>query len=101
MILRPPRSTRTDTLVPYTTLFRSVCKARACNPAILKQVVELLLDLCKNPAIYTELKTPRGTSTQREGVSPIPWEPVESRIRQLKDLVASRRSEEHTLNSSH
>src|SRR3546814_12761026 len=25
MILRPPRSTRTDTLFPYTTLFRSVC----------------------------------------------------------------------------
>src|SRR3546814_1971889 len=24
MILRPPRSTRTDTLFPYTTLFRSV-----------------------------------------------------------------------------
>src|SRR3546814_20469448 len=22
---RPPRSTRTDTLLPYTTLFRSVC----------------------------------------------------------------------------
>src|SRR3546814_14671479 len=27
MILRPPRSTRTDTLVPYTTLFRSDCLA--------------------------------------------------------------------------
>src|SRR3546814_15575068 len=26
MIRRPPRSTRTDTLVPYTTLFRSVGK---------------------------------------------------------------------------
>src|SRR3546814_10733706 len=25
MIRRPPRSTRTDTLVPYTTLFRSAC----------------------------------------------------------------------------
>src|SRR3546814_15570686 len=25
MIRRPPRSTRTDTLVPYTTLFRSLC----------------------------------------------------------------------------
>src|SRR3546814_6808205 len=25
MILRPPRSTRTDTLFPYTTLFRSYC----------------------------------------------------------------------------
>src|SRR3546814_11386497 len=32
MILRPPRSTRTDTLFPYTTLFRSpggsLCRAR-------------------------------------------------------------------------
>src|SRR3546814_12318378 len=27
MIRRPPRSTRTDTLFPYTTLFRSVGKA--------------------------------------------------------------------------
>src|SRR3546814_15959020 len=25
MLLRPPRSTRTDTLFPYTTLFRSPC----------------------------------------------------------------------------
>src|SRR3546814_18211404 len=25
---RPPRSTRTDTLFPYTTLFRSPCAAR-------------------------------------------------------------------------
>src|SRR3546814_10559677 len=28
MIRRPPRSTRTDTLVPYTTLFRSVLAGR-------------------------------------------------------------------------
>src|SRR3546814_1303500 len=27
MILRPPRSTRTDTLFPYTTLFRSELRA--------------------------------------------------------------------------
>src|SRR3546814_2774315 len=27
MLLRPPRSTRTDTLFPYTTLFRSVVNA--------------------------------------------------------------------------
>src|SRR3546814_14704023 len=42
MIRRPPRSTRTDTLFPYTTLFRSggrargrlpVCQARAGDPA--------------------------------------------------------------------
>src|SRR3546814_2308819 len=28
MIRRPPRSTRTDTLFPYTTLFRSVATAK-------------------------------------------------------------------------
>src|SRR3546814_4189406 len=28
MILRPPRSTRTDTLVPYTTLFRSLLRPK-------------------------------------------------------------------------
>src|SRR3546814_8876960 len=35
MIRRPPRSTRTDTLVPYTTLFRSDGEAvRACTVSI-------------------------------------------------------------------
>src|SRR3546814_3864058 len=29
MIRRPPRATRTDTLFPYTTLFRSVCASRS------------------------------------------------------------------------
>src|SRR3546814_1987435 len=33
MIRRPPRSTRTDTLFPYTTLFRSVRKPGARPPA--------------------------------------------------------------------
>src|SRR3546814_18957089 len=33
MIRRPPRSTRTDTLFPYTTLFRSVDPRRAANMA--------------------------------------------------------------------
>src|SRR3546814_10079585 len=32
MIRRPPRSTRTDTLFPYTTLFRSHC--RPAGPAL-------------------------------------------------------------------
>src|SRR3546814_2843639 len=31
MIRRPPRSTRTDTLFPYTTLFRSPSRAAAYN----------------------------------------------------------------------
>src|SRR3546814_11503530 len=32
MIRRPPRSTRTDTLFPYTTLFRSTSKVPPCGP---------------------------------------------------------------------
>src|SRR3546814_6402611 len=32
MIRRPPRSTRTDTLVPYTTLFRSPAADMARDP---------------------------------------------------------------------
>src|SRR3546814_1554700 len=34
MIRRPPRSTRTDTLFPYTTLFRSPAMAPAMTPAM-------------------------------------------------------------------
>src|SRR3546814_10013491 len=36
MIRRPPRSTRTDTLVPYTTLFR--CRARGEVAGALRPV---------------------------------------------------------------
>src|SRR3546814_1420557 len=34
MIRRPPRSTRTDTLFPYTTLFRSAVAALAKEPVV-------------------------------------------------------------------
>src|SRR3546814_18707075 len=33
MIQRPPRATRTDTLFPYTTLFRSVPRPESCASA--------------------------------------------------------------------
>src|SRR3546814_4864385 len=35
MIRRPPRSTRTDTLFPYTTLFRSGLRARCLRDRLL------------------------------------------------------------------
>src|SRR3546814_4005185 len=42
MLRRPPRSTRTDTLFPYTTLFRSSCenRARAAATGIGSDLVE-------------------------------------------------------------
>src|SRR3546814_3302964 len=40
MIRRPPRSTRTDTLFPYTTLFRSVSAALAAGNTVLAKPAE-------------------------------------------------------------
>src|SRR3546814_13890606 len=40
MIRRPPRSTRTDTLFPYTTLFRSFV-ARTDRMGIARQIADL------------------------------------------------------------
>src|SRR3546814_11028954 len=37
MIRRPPRSTRTDTLFPYTTLFRSVALAEVGDVADVRR----------------------------------------------------------------
>src|SRR3546814_16378683 len=42
MIRRPPRSTLTDTLFPYPTLFRSGAIALAGNDLIVSEVEELL-----------------------------------------------------------
>src|SRR3546814_1478495 len=40
MIRRPPRSTRTDTLFPYTTLFRSLpCGRHECRDALVQPEV--------------------------------------------------------------
>src|SRR3546814_10217426 len=48
MIRRPPRSTRTDTLFPYTTLFRSVGIGQDVRPEIrcaAIEIVQLFLDI--------------------------------------------------------
>src|SRR3546814_20179510 len=44
MIRRPPRSTRTDTLFPYTTLFRSSVDGRFDMLALVMTLVLLRLD---------------------------------------------------------
>src|SRR3546814_7947261 len=42
MIRRPPRSTRTDTLFPYTTLFRSRDDARSSAKAVARALLNFL-----------------------------------------------------------
>src|SRR3546814_19884853 len=46
MIRRPPRSTRTDTLFPYTTLFRSLGHDRGSLPGAREGIV----DHCDQPS---------------------------------------------------
>src|SRR3546814_11670143 len=43
MIRRPPRSTRTDTLFPYTTLFRSPLELPAAQPAQFSKKISIEL----------------------------------------------------------
>src|SRR3546814_7979757 len=93
MIRRPPRSTRTDTLFPYTTLFRS-----AFFQFENKYFRELLLFL--NPALLNHL--PKAAKTIRSWVMDAF---LSKKHRLREDLRRSRsrisisfdlRSEEHT-----
>src|SRR3546814_8539875 len=56
MIRRPPRSTRTDTLFPYTTLFRSL--AHICHLCADPDIDDLS-DLDNNPPMTELARTPR------------------------------------------
>src|SRR3546814_5149257 len=60
MIRRPPRSTRTDTLFPYTTLFRSASRARreSLRRAIYDRLSLRLArpqPLCRHPGAFLML----------------------------------------------
>src|SRR3546814_5448308 len=60
MIRRPPRSTRTDTLFPYTTLFRSAHEFQDAVPYVMTMnVVDLLemIDIAKRDAQRLALVT--------------------------------------------
>src|SRR3546814_18818935 len=59
MIPRPPRSTRTATLFPYTSLFRSVFSCDEC------------VELC-NDIIREEIKC--GVAARKDGAVPTPLE---------------------------
>src|SRR3546814_2289391 len=72
MIRRPPRSTRTDTLFPYTTLFRSASLKRTCHLGIVEDGKIIIR------------KTGMGTDDRRKS------------LRAAAAKVRNSRSEEHT-----
>src|SRR3546814_8137141 len=85
MIRRPPRSTLTDTLFPYTTLFRSCSGAIGARP---------------NPSLYAHDWLGRGNLEENGGAAPFAhclWE-TPSRAFHLgaADRRSTDRSEEHT-----
>src|SRR3546814_13253771 len=67
MIRRPPRSTRTDTLFPYTTLFRSPGSVLSLSPS--------------SPAFFS-LGTPRQATLN---LIPPPWQPS-NKVRSSKPI---------------
>src|SRR3546814_18317551 len=61
MILRPPRSTRTDTLFPYTTLFRSggeeyqPTEGESCKRISNEKLLELPCDILVLAALENQI----------------------------------------------
>src|SRR3546814_1092698 len=95
MIRRPPRSTRTDTLFPYTTLFRSVETFRTfASPR--------LIGVCCSSDGATRVVVPGAHCAPLDGVALVFNVPVAAQA--LRDAlkispdprVKTNRSEEHT-----
>src|SRR3546814_4733984 len=84
MIRRPPRSTRTDTLFPYTTLFRSVADFKITNPGNVSPVLVARHD--GNGAGLLASSTGGGIAISA----------LASTGTALRAVVIGNRSEEHT-----
>src|SRR3546814_2307578 len=85
MIRRPPRSTRTDTLFPYTTLFRSFSDYP--NPVNIGNPEEITINEFAKEIL-------RLTGSDRKVVyKPLPADDPKQR---QPDIARARRSEEHT-----
>src|SRR3546814_3869211 len=81
MIRRPPRSTRTDTLFPYTTLFRSLVEAEAARPRVDRRLAHQ--SAARYPLVAAEAVDP----PQRRALA----EPVADRFEPAPRLGRHRR----------
>src|SRR3546814_8997807 len=102
MIRRPPRSTRTDTLFPYTTLFRSICGEYGGYPphphapwyGVERILVILKMAETNCALLLSEESITRGLTI----INPLVSETHPKLAVPIEDLdqVFQRRSEEHT-----
>src|SRR3546814_9623388 len=91
---RPPRSTRTDTLFPYTTLFRSFAEAAYDLPTYKKFVDALKVPVLANITEFgaTPLFTREELASVGVGIQLYPL----SAFRAANKAAEAVRSEEHT-----
>src|SRR3546814_1669756 len=91
MIRRPPRSTRTDTLFPYTTLFRSLLQQ--VTPEIIERVNRFFGYRAVSRVVlrHGAIKQRRRSDRAQKREEPLPEE-MNSSLR----AIADDRSEEHT-----
>src|SRR3546814_4385469 len=75
-IRRPPRSTRTDTLFPYTTLFRSVASSTSAATDVCSRSAKLLISAASSGLtdaarlrVFARLGRRRGSGTGSSGSS--------------------------------
>src|SRR3546814_18147564 len=98
MIRRPPRSTRTDTLFPYTTLFRSrqwqsrvagteQAPVRAIEQVLVGEAVALLCGQLRCPPCCGALRVT--SAARRHSVNTMPPPPCRER-RRCRVAVADR-----------
>src|SRR3546814_1724157 len=109
MIRRPPRSTRTDTLFPYTTLFRSPFREGQAVKSVLRLFASLALllsataasahgdekheDEATRPAVTAAVPAQPGADVEAMGSAAVSNETTQSHD---DEQVDSNRSEEHT-----
>src|SRR3546814_8503123 len=91
MIRRPPRSTRPDTLFPYTTLFRSQFLRGALRAMKILVPVKRVLDYNVKPRVKAD-GTGVDLANVKMSMNPFDEIAVEEAIR----LKEKGRSEEHT-----
>src|SRR3546814_9638045 len=99
MIRRPPRSTRTDTLFPYTTLFRSIEKVEAQGVSALavddRELATVLAALRGHQRRTCTLDL-LNVATEGGRYVPLTCEEIDDLCKRLVCGALPSRSEEHT-----
>src|SRR3546814_5396880 len=101
MIRRPPRSTRTDTLVPDTTLFRSnQSRAACCSPSRVimpdKVPSAVMLHSTRCPLRRQYSRSENPASSECESAAPLDHAHRRAHLPLPTPAAARHSSEEHT-----